>query len=163
MTNMIVLADRWHTAVTSRRGLRVFTRVVRVLLALGFLPSGCKKVIGQPFTRLDPVADPIGHFFDALERAGMLYEFIGVCQVAAAILLLIPRTAPLGAVVYLPQITGIVVITTTMDFHFTWVITGLMLLGNAYLLCWDWPRLRPLLVGVPHPAGPVERGVSGHG
>ena len=29
---------------------KVFTRVVRILLAIGFLPSGLKKVLGERFT-----------------------------------------------------------------------------------------------------------------
>lgn len=155
MATLIRTADRLHDWTVAQLWLWRFTWTVRVLLALGFIPSGLRKVVNQPFTGLDPETNPIGRFFDVLHQAGFLYEFIGWAQITAAVLLLIPRTATLGALAYFPQIAGIEVITTTMDFRGTWVITSLMLLGNLYLLCWDWPRLRPIL-GIDQPYTPRD-------
>lgn len=118
--------------------------MTRILLCLGFLPSGLKKVLGEPFTILSPET-PVGYFFDALHRAGFYYEFIGWAQITAALLLLFPRTAPLGAVLYFPIILNIWVITVAMHFRGTWVITSLMLLATTYLLCWEYDRLKALL------------------
>ncbi len=118
--------------------------MTRILLCLGFLPSGLKKVLGEPFTILSPETS-VGYFFDALHRAGFYYEFIGWAQITAALLLLFPRTAPLGAVLYFPIILNIWVITVAMHFRGTWVITSLMLLATTYLLCWEYDRLKGLL------------------
>ena len=49
--------------------------------------------------------------------------------------------ATLGAVLFLPIMLNIFVITISYYFAATPVITGLMLLANVYLLVWDWPRL----------------------
>jgi very-short-patch-repair endonuclease len=49
-----------------------------------------------------------------------------------------------GALVHLPITAGIVVITTTVGFRGTWLIAWLMLLGLAYLICWDWHRVKAL-------------------
>lgn len=138
---MFTRLDAIHTTVRGSKLLRRFTWAVRILLALGFIPPGLWKVLGIPFTKI-PDSNPVGLFFDGLEQAGLLYQFIGTAQVVAAVLLLIPRTAALGALVYLPIISGIEVLTTTVPFPGTWVITSLMLLGVIYLLCWDWNRVK---------------------
>lgn len=116
----------------------------------------------EPFTRLDPETSPVGRKFHALEHdMGGLSPFIGVRQVTAAVLLLVPATALAGALMYLPIVSGIVVITTTIDFRATGIITSPMLLGAVYLICWDWHRIRFLLdpdVAVPRTRRPPPAG-----
>jgi hypothetical protein len=112
-------------------------------LALGFIPSGVVKIIGQRFTAL-PSNHPLGHYFDALQLTGFYYRFIGVGQLTAALLLLIPRTALMGAILYLPIILNICVLTYATRFEGTRIAT-LMLLANLFLLCWDYDRLKYVL------------------
>lgn len=121
--------------------LRIFTTFTRVLLALGFVPSGLKKVLYERFTQLG-IDNPVGFFFEALYQTGFYYRFIGLAQTSAAILLLIPRTAFVGAMLYFPIILNIFIITVSMDFRGTPFITGAMLLANLYLLGWDYDRLK---------------------
>lgn len=64
----------------------------------------------------------------------------------AAILLVIPRTATIGALLYFPIILNIFVITVSMHFIGTPFITGLMLLANLFLLVWDIDKLQKLIV-----------------
>ena len=127
--------------VKQDRFLRVFTTFTRVLLALGFVPSGLKKVLYERFTQLG-IDNPVGFFFEALYQTGFYYRFIGLAQITAAILLLIPRTAFVGAMLYFPIILNIFIITVSMDFRGTPFITGAMLLANLYLLGWDYDRLK---------------------
>jgi len=136
--------DRAHARVRRNRWLRVFTVVTRILLALGFTPSGITKVLGNRFTILG-VDNPVGFFFEAMYRTGFYWRFLGLCQLAAALLLLIPRTATIGALVYFPLILNIFVITIALHFQGTPVITGLMLLASIYLLCWDYDKLKHLI------------------
>jgi uncharacterized membrane protein YphA (DoxX/SURF4 family) len=136
--------DRAHARVKGQRYLRIFTVLTRVLLALGFLPSGLTKVVGNRFTILG-VDNPVGFFFEAMYRTGFYWRFLGLCQLAAAALLLIPRTATIGALVYFPLILNIFVITVSLHFTGTPFITGLMLLANLYLLCWDYDKLKHLI------------------
>jgi uncharacterized membrane protein YphA (DoxX/SURF4 family) len=143
---VIRLGDRWHAAARAMWPLAWFAWCVRVLLALAFLPSGLVKVLGLPFTRLDPRTSDVGRLFDVLQHDfGALYPFIGACQVTAAVLLLVPRTTLVGALVHLPITAGIVVITTSVGFRGTWLIADLMLLGVLFLICWDWHRIRALV------------------
>lgn len=136
--------DRAHERVKQQRYLKVFTILTRVLLALGFLPSGLTKVLGNRFTILG-IDNPVGFFFEAMYRTGFYWRFLGLCQLAAAALLLIPKTATIGALVYFPLILNIFVITVSLHFTGTPFITGLMLLANLYLLCWDYDKLKSLI------------------
>ncbi len=135
--------SRLHAGAKASRWLRAFTLFTRVAIAIGFLPSGLTKVLGNRFTLLTPDT-PIGLFFEGLYQSGFYWRFIGLAQLLAAFLLLIPRTATFGALLFFPIITNIFVITVSLHFRGTWVITGLMLLANLYLLCWDWDKLRPI-------------------
>jgi hypothetical protein len=136
--------DRLHARVVRSRLLVVFTAVTRVLLALAFMPSGLVKALGRRFTTL-PVTDPVGYFFDGFFSAAVFYQFVGFAQLTAAALLLLPWTATLGAVLYLPIILNIFVINIAVGFGGTTVISGLLVLGNVYLLCWDYDRWKDLL------------------
>lgn len=134
---------RVHARVRREKLLRIFTVLTRILLAVGFLPSGLTKVLGNRFTLLG-LDSPIGFFFEAMYRTGFYWRFIGLCQLVAAVLLLIPRTATIGALIYFPLILNIFIITVSLQFRGTPVITGLMLLASTYLLCWDYDKLKHL-------------------
>ncbi|MBD3581027.1 hypothetical protein [Flavobacterium selenitireducens] len=119
---------------------KIFTWGTRLLLFLAFLPSGYKKLAGLRFTSLG-IESPIGFFFEALFRSGYYWNFLGLMQLTAGVLLLVPRTATFGALLYLPIIVNILVIVCSMHFSGTPVIVGLMLMAVLYLLLWDWPKL----------------------
>ena len=99
--------------------------------------------MGERFTAL-PANHPLGHYFDALFQTGYYYTFIGVAQLVIALLLLIPRTALLGAIFYFPTILNICILAYATRFEGT-RITTLMLLANIYLLCWDYERIKHIL------------------
>lgn len=133
-----------------------FAVLVRWLLALAFLPSGYKKLAGERFTTIS-IDHPIGSFFEAFFQAHEYYLFVGLAQVLAAALLLWPRTALLGAMLFLPIISNIVVITWSLQFQGTVLVAVALLLATLYLLLWDAHRLLPLFapgLGVPPVAEP---------
>ncbi|PAP76442.1 hypothetical protein [Rubrivirga marina] len=136
--------DRLHARLVRSRLLQRFTAFTRVLLAVGFIPPGLKKLSGEPFTALPP-SHPVGYFFDAFFQAGEFYWAVGLAQVAAALLLLWPRTATLGAVIYFPIILNIAIITNAIGFEGTGALTILMALACLWLLVWDYDRLRAIL------------------
>lgn len=162
--------DRLHARVRASGLLYRFTLATRILLAVGFIPTGMVKLLGRRFTTMDP-ASGVGAFFEVLYQSGGYWRFIGAAQVLAGILMLIPRTATLGAVLFAPVIASIFVITLSYDFNGTPFVTGMMLLATIYLLCWDWHRVRPLLSETPREPLPLpvhrltaaERGIYGVG
>ena len=141
--NLLANLDHLYDECKRNQWLRYFAVFCRVALALGFIPSGIVKVMGERFTGL-PSNHPLGHYFDALYLTGFYYRFIGVGQLTAALLLLIPRTALLGAILYLPMIVNICVLAYATRFEGTRIAT-LMLLANLYLLCWDYARVKYVL------------------
>ena len=135
--------DNLHAKVTSNKVLQIFTAFTRILLFIGFTPPSIKKILNQPFTIL-PDSNPVGHYFNALYQTGFYYQFIGWAQLTAAVLLLFPRTAHIGALMFLPIIVNIAVLTTSVGFVGTWLVTILMSLAAAYLVAWDYDRLKPV-------------------
>ncbi len=63
----------------------------------------------------------------------------------AAILLLIPRTALLGAVVYFPIILNICILSFAVRFDDSVLTSPLMVIANIYLLCRDYHRWKFIL------------------
>ena len=129
-----------HNKIYHKKIFKLFTWGTRILLFLAFLPSGLKKLLGERFTILG-VDTPVGFFFEALYQTGFYWNFIGFMQLLAGLLILIPRTTFLGALLYLPIIVNILVIVVSMNFTGTPYVAGLMLIGNIYLLLWDYKKL----------------------
>jgi hypothetical protein len=138
------ILDQLHSSVTGRRYFQLFTVFTRCLLAIGFIPPSIPKILHRPFTVL-PVTHPVGAYFNALYNTGFYYEFIGWSQILAAVLLLIPRTAHIGAFMFLPIIVNIAVLTSSVGFQGTWLITLLMAFAALWLTAWEYDRLKPLI------------------
>ena len=158
--NFLDAFDRVYSDLRRDKWLHYFTIFCRIALALGFLPAGIVKVRGERFTGL-PSNHPLGHYFDALHLTGLYYTFLGVGQLLAAVLLIVPRTALLGAMLYFPIIVNICVLTYATRFEGTRIAT-LMLLANLFLLIWDYDRLRHAcpFVGRPQSISSLTRTAS---
>jgi uncharacterized membrane protein YphA (DoxX/SURF4 family) len=128
-------SDKWF------KGFAVFCRIA---LAAAFLPAGFVKIMGERFAEGLPSNNPLGHYFDALYITGYYYTFIGIAQIIIAILLLIPRTSLLGALMCFPIIVNICVLTYATRFDGTRLNT-MAVLANLYLLIWDYDRLKYIL------------------
>ena len=128
-------ADKWF---------KRFAVFCRIALAASFLIAGYVKIVGERFAAGLPSNNPLGHYFDALLLTGYYYTFIGIAQIITAILLLIPRTSLLGALMYFPFIVNICVLTYATRFDGTRGVT-MMLLASLFLLIWDYDRLRYIL------------------
>ena len=135
------ILDGLHVSLTRRYWLQLFTAFIRVLLGVAFIPPSIIKILHKPFTVL-PDSNPVGHYFNALYNTGFYYEFIGWGQLIAALLLLFPRTAHLGALMFLPIIANIAVLTTSVGFVGTWLITILMCLAATWLVAWEYDRIK---------------------
>lgn len=141
--NLLNRLAAFYPEAKGNKWFRYFAIFCRVGLALAFIPSGVVKVMGERFTAL-PSNHPLGHYFDALHLTGFYYPFIGAGQLITAALLLIPRTAVLGTLMAFPIILNICVLAYATRFEGT-RITTLLLLANAYLLCWYFDRIRYIL------------------
>nr|WP_290854846.1 DoxX family protein [Flaviramulus sp.] len=100
------------------------------------------KIVGERFASGLSVVHPMGAYLEALHHTGYYYTFIGIVQVFAAILLLIPRTVTLGALLYFPIIVNIWLLSYAVRFEGSIVTSPLMVLANLFLLVWNYDRLR---------------------
>lgn len=153
--SFVPFLDRLHAAARSNPALARLAVVSRVLLAIAFVPTGMVKLLGERFTSL-PTTTTIGFFFEAMYRTGPFWRCIGLAQVVAGTLLLIPPLSTLGAVLFFPIMLNVFLITVSLRFQGTPFVTGMMLLASIFLLCWDYDRLK-LVVFAPtaRPATPA--------
>jgi hypothetical protein len=117
----------------------------RYLLGGAFVFASLVKIQGERFTQVKGAGSPFHspeHLFETLYQSGLYWQFLGLMQFIAGLLLLTQRYALLGALLFLPIIANIYVITLSYDFGATHLITGAMLLATAGLLVWDWNRVR---------------------
>lgn len=116
---------------------------LRYLVGFAFFPSGLVKLLGERFTRIS-TDHPIGYFFEALYQSGFYWNFLGLAQVTAGVLLMTQRFATLGALMFLAILTNIWIITISLSFTGTWMITSLMMIAVLILIMWDQHKLLPI-------------------
>ena len=137
--------NRFHSHAKENRWLWLFNIFCRVALAAGFIPSGMVKIIGERFASGVDANHPMGHYLEALHTTGYYYTFIGVVQVLAALLLLIPRTTTLGAFLYFPIILNICILSFAVRFDGSLFTAPLMVLANLYVLGWNYEKWKFIL------------------
>jgi uncharacterized membrane protein YphA (DoxX/SURF4 family) len=149
--NISSTLDRLHSQAKENSWLRLFSIFCRFALAVGFFPAGMVKIMDERFASGLSVNHPMGHYLEALHYTGYYYTFIGVAQVTAAIMLLIPRTVTLGAFLYFPIILNICILTYAVRFDGSLFTAPLMTLANLYLLGWNYEKWKYILP-FNHPA-----------
>lgn len=137
--------DQLHSQAKENRWMRYFAYFNRLALAAGFIPAGIVKIMDERFASGLSVNHPMGSYLEALHHTGYYYTFIGVVQIVAAILLLLPRTGILGAILYFPVILNICILTFAVRFDGSIFTAPLMTLANLYLLAWDYDKWKYIL------------------
>lgn len=131
---------RWIDALKQRLLFKLATLYLRYLTGFAFVFASIVKIRGERFTRI-PASEPIGYFFEAMYQTGAYWQFLGWAQFMAGALLMTQRFASLGALLFLPVIANVFMITHAIDFGSgTPVITTLMLLSTLYLIVWDYQK-----------------------
>lgn len=142
---MEVVLSSVHRRVRALPALHRLAVVCRILLAIGFIPPALVKIQGHRFTSGVDLADPIVAFFEAMYQTGAYWRFLGWAQLAAGVCLLVPQLMTLGAVMFLPIIVNILVITLALHFTGTPAVVGVMLLADLYLIFWDFDRFKSVI------------------
>lgn len=143
--NLSATLDHLHARATRNSWLWLFSIFCRLSLALGFIPAAIVKLADERFAGGLHAKHPMGFYLEALHTTGFYYTFIGVVQLAAAIMLLIPRTVTLGAFLYFPIILNITVLTFATRFDGSLFTSPLMTLANLFLLGWNYEKWKYIL------------------
>ena len=128
--------------------IQIFVVYLRYLMGFAFVFASLVKIQGLRFTAESGADNPINsawHFFETLYASGIYWRFLGLAQFITGALLITQRYAKLGAILFLPVISNIFVITISYDFRGTPIITALMLVATLMLIYWDWDSLRILI------------------
>ena len=131
---------------------QLFIIYTRYLIGASFVFASIVKLKGGRFTTIGGENEPINsawHMFETLYQSGLWWKFLGLGQIVAGFLLMTQRYSKLGALMFLPVISNVFVITLSYDFRGTPIITGLMLLANVMLIIWDWDELKILVNKIP--------------
>ena len=140
--NTISSIEQFYISVKGNRWYWLFSVFCRFALAFAFIVAGMVKIVGERFANGLSIHHPMGAYLEALHHTGYYYTFIGIAQVVAAVLLIIPRMVTLGALLYFPIIVNIWILSSAVRFEGSFVTSPLMVLANLYLLAWNYDRLR---------------------
>lgn len=133
----------WLARLRGKRWAHLVVVNLRILIGFAFLPAALKKILDQPFT--DPANVGRFHdFLDAFRATGWFYQFVGVAQLSAAVLLCTQRFALAGALVALPILTAITAFCWSTEVYPTATVATLMWLGTLGLVIWDVDRWRAI-------------------
>lgn len=155
---------------TAHKWFRLF---LRFALATTMLSYGSAKLIPlqMPFPSLARLLEPYGMFspmgvlWSSIGASRSYEMFTGAAEMAAAVLLFIPHTATLGALVSLACAIQIFTLNMTYDVPVK-LFSFHLLLMSLFLLAPDWKRLlnvlvlnRPADVSSVPPIGRTEKGI----
>ena len=115
----------------------------RIFLGLIFFSSGLAKLThGLTPGLIGPV-----WLEERLAQYGLALwaQFVAVSQVVIGALLLSQRLATLGAVMLVPMLVNILVITISLKWRGTPYVNAVLLAMNLFLLWADRERLKPLV------------------
>jgi len=120
--------------------VKLFVIYLRYLIGFAFVFASIIKIQGERFTLIPPT-EPVGYFFEAMYQTGFYWIFLGWAQFISGALLMSQRFSTIGALIFLPIITNVCLITHSVNFGSgTPTITTLMLLGTIFLVLWDYKK-----------------------
>ena len=119
-------------------------------LGLIFFTGGMSKLYFDH--RFPGVIGPVW-LADRLQEYGLAFfaQFIAAAQITIGLMVLTPRYRTLGAVMLVPMIANILMVTISLQWRGTPFVLAFFLLLNMALLLHDAPRLLHLFTGRPHP------------
>ncbi|NVK52849.1 MAG: hypothetical protein HWD85_07925 [Flavobacteriaceae bacterium] len=112
-------------------------------MGLTFIISGIRKFPGVEFTIL-PDSNPVGYYFSAMHATGFYWNFIGYFQVVVGLLAFFNRYSALVAGLMMPVTINIFLVSIALNMKGTPIITAMMLLGNIFLLLWNYKNYKQI-------------------
>jgi uncharacterized membrane protein YphA (DoxX/SURF4 family) len=138
---MIGRIQEFVAQARENRAINIFIIILRMLLGFAFVPAGLKKILAQPFTDAANQG-PFHEFLHAFHQTGAFYQFVGLVQLTAAMLLMTQTWPTLGAALLTPMLVAICVFCWSTKVIPTALIVSLMCLGLMLLLLWDFSKWR---------------------
>lgn len=116
----------------------------RILMAIGFVLSGIRKLPGVKFTTLD-ASNPVGAYFQAMYDTGFYWNFIGYFQILIGIMMVFNRFKVLAPLLMMPVTINLWLVSIALHMRGTPIITTLMVMANVFLMLWHYEYYLPLI------------------
>ena len=131
------------TQVTNEPKFKKTTIALRIVLALYGLVSGTLMLLGMANNLPNDAPAEAVTFFRAIQETNYLFQFMAIFKISCAILILIPRTAALGVIMFLPYTAHMFLWTVFLLGN---VPPGLFVLAvNCFLIYSYSDRYKPML------------------
>lgn len=128
--------------------------LIRVFLGLIFFTAGMSKLYFEH--QFPGIIGPVWLEDRLAEHdLGMYARFIAGSQILAGLLLFTQRFSTLGAILNFPIILNIFMVTVSMKWQGTPYINFVLLSLNAWLLAYDYPKLKFIFTDVTRDIRPL--------
>jgi len=118
-----------------------FTKILRVILALGLIVFGLNKFIG--FMPMPEMPANAGEFMSSLKASGYVLQIVGALEVIIGLMLLVNKSVPFALLLLAPISINILLFHLFLDLP---SIGGALVITiiNAVLIFKHWKVYRPL-------------------
>lgn len=118
-----------------------FTKLLRIVLALGLIAFGLNKFIG--FMPVPDLSEQAGNFMNSLNATGYVLPILGVIEIFIGLLLLANKAVPFALLLLAPIMLNILLFHLFLDLSQIWV--ALMITVVTIILIYKhWKVYRPL-------------------
>lgn len=124
--------------------MKIFTFIICLIFGLMFINAGLDKFLHyMPMPEISPEQMKI---FDAFNQLHWLMPLVGAVEIIGGLLLIIPKTRALGAIVIFPVMVGIVTHVFTIDKSTSgMIISGIFFIINLWILIDNRDRYKSLV------------------
>ncbi len=118
-----------------------FTKILRLILALGLIVFGLNKFIG--FMPMPELPAQAADFMSSLNATGYVLPIVGVLEVFIGLLLLFNKAVPFALLLLAPISANILLFHIFMDLPGIWGALVIAII-NVILIYKHWKLYRPL-------------------
>jgi uncharacterized membrane protein YphA (DoxX/SURF4 family) len=144
--------EKLISKLKQNRLLQIFTISLRYLVGSAFVYAGISKIdekVVMPKSEANAWINTAYHFFKTMFESGLYWHFIGWSQVTVGFLLMSQVFSTAGAVAFFPIMLSIFILSLSFESITVPIFTFFLLLGNIYLLLWDWHKLKFIVLPMP--------------
>jgi uncharacterized membrane protein YphA (DoxX/SURF4 family) len=118
-----------------------FTKILRIILALGLIVFGLNKFIG--FMPMPEMPENAGEFMSSLQATGYVLPIVGALEVIIGLLLLFNKAVPFALLLLAPISVNIILFHLFLDLP---AIAGALVIAiiNVILIYKHWKVYKPL-------------------
>ena len=118
-----------------------FTKLLRLVLALGLIAFGLNKFIG--FIPAPDLPEQAGNFMSSLRATGYVLPIVGAIEIFIGLLLLANKAVPFALLLLVPIMLNIMLFHLFLDLSQIWVAL-LITVATIILIYKHWRVYKPL-------------------